>query len=693
MKKLFYLLFLFFISFSSCDLFEDSLENENSSIKEDNQTRSNWAAKWFVTTKKSCQVDITNKDFPLPATQVINSKYDINNHGDATLSNNQVLFNRSQKLEPVPYTLAEGSRTKGSKNGPNLEFYKREDWSDKIVIKNHDNGSYDNCYNDSEYNAGETLYYYFSFKNSGDASIPDAFKIDVYLDAVFVHDLTFDSWVIEPNGGVNWGWNIPYLTAGNHTISIILDGDNEITESNEGDNEYSRSFFVNGESSGINLIPYKPEGWGDNIVVKNTYTEGEPISLYDDPIYTTDSKLYLAVSYANAGTETINRAIKTALYIDGVEVRVIDYGEGNPFLAGHYRTHWNYAVNDIVLTAGTHTVKMKIDYDNQIAESNESDNEYSRTFTVIDLGGSDLANLQFYKKEDWSDKIVIKNHDNGSYDNCYDDSEFAAGESLYYYFSFKNSGTVSTPDSFYIDVYLDNEFVHDLNFNFWNIEPGHNSAWAWSIPNLTAGNHTLTIKLDSKNDVNESNENDNEYSRTFTVAGPLMDYESFEFVESRYFITKSDGSFLTGELSVNNSVLMLYGLGSISIQTIDNQNIIFKLTPNNSSTAITIIAYKAPEINSTSMTDILTWDSWVLTNSSHTTPDIGGIWTFTKSNSYIFEYSNGTTYMKGWDYADEASIYYGNYGGPYSGVAFIEEISSNYLYITDDVGYWYSFER
>ena len=56
------------------------------------------------------------------------------------------------------------------------------------------------------------------------------------------------------------------------------------------------------------------------------------------------------------------------------------------------------------LSAGTHTIKLVVDPDNEIAEINETDNEYSEIITVKE---SSPANLAFAQPAGWSDKIVV----------------------------------------------------------------------------------------------------------------------------------------------------------------------------------------------------------------------------------------------------------------------------------------------
>ncbi len=287
----------------------------------------------------------------------------------------------------------------------------------------------------------------------------------------------------------------------------------------------------------------------------------------------------------------------------------------------------------------------------------------------------------------WSDNIIL----NTSHEIYSDLQNINPNDDLYVMFSFTNNGSGSTETPFVVDLYFDDYKIWSVTIED-NVQPG---GWFWyyyGFINLAEGTHEIKVILDSENQVDESNEIDNEFTKTYTVSGPSAIYESFEFVESRYFITKTDGSFVVGALTANNNELTLSGFGTISIISIDDNNISFDLTLDKKTTTSTINAYKSEEVVSTTMTDMLTLDQWVLTGSSHLTPDIGGIWSFLKSSTYWFEYSNGTRYKKGWEYVDETTIHYGSYGGPYNGTATIDQITNTYLKILDE-NYYYEFER
>jgi hypothetical protein len=97
------------------------------------------------------------------------------------------------------------------------------------------------------------------------------------------------------------------------------------------------------------------------------------------PIYTTDT-LYVDWAAINNGTGATSATFYTKLYVDGVEKQ--SWYTPPPL-------NVNYSVNVIdysigTLSAGTHTIKIVADSTNAVDESNETDNEYTKTITVFE---------------------------------------------------------------------------------------------------------------------------------------------------------------------------------------------------------------------------------------------------------------------------------------------------------------------
>jgi len=250
-----------------------------------------------------------------------------------------------------------------------------------------------------------------------------------------------------------------------------------------------------------NLTPYQPTGWSDKIVVSKTTGTNTDSS----PLYTTDT-LYVDWAVINNGTAATAARFYNKLYVDGVERQ--SWYIDPPLNANYYTYVTDYSIG--TLSAGTHTIKIATDTTGAISESNESDNEYTKTITVT---ASTLPNLTPYQPTGWSDKIVVSKTTGTNTDS----SPLYTTDTLYVDWAVINNGTVATAATFYTKLYVDG-----VERNSWYTDPPLNvnyytSATDYSIGTLSAGTHTIKIATDTTGVISESNETDNEYTKTITV--------------------------------------------------------------------------------------------------------------------------------------------------------------------------------
>jgi len=128
---------------------------------------------------------------------------------------------------------------------PNLLPYKPQYWDDKIVVSNKQ-GTYTDDNNITEC---ETVYIDYAYINNGEADAKKGYKINLYID-----NNSVETYTINEDYGPNVYWyrydfTYNFNTSGNHIITLIVDEDNNVIESNEGDNEYSKNIYVNPCSS------------------------------------------------------------------------------------------------------------------------------------------------------------------------------------------------------------------------------------------------------------------------------------------------------------------------------------------------------------------------------------------------------------------------------------------------------------
>ena len=85
-----------------------------------------------------------------------------------------------------------------------------------------------------------------------------------------------------------------------------------------------------------------------------------------------------------------------------------------------------------------------------VNESNEEDNEYTKTITVS-FASPDKPNLVFYQKQGWSDETIVSKRSSASAD----DWPLKPSDKLYVSWCIKNIGGVKTSKEFRVNLYVD----------------------------------------------------------------------------------------------------------------------------------------------------------------------------------------------------------------------------------------------
>ena len=126
-----------------------------------------------------------------------------------------------------------------------------------------------------------------------------------------------------------------------------------------------------------NLRPHQPRDWSDRIVVSNVKDTHSDSSVLRD----TDD-LYVDFAVLNAGTASVTESFRVELFVDGRLARAFESerSSSSPLMSNYFTSWSDYWIGR--LSPGTHTLKIVADSEDSVSESNERDNEYSRTITV-----------------------------------------------------------------------------------------------------------------------------------------------------------------------------------------------------------------------------------------------------------------------------------------------------------------------
>jgi uncharacterized repeat protein (TIGR01451 family) len=215
--------------------------------------------------------------------------------------------------------------------------------------------------------------------------------------------------------------------------------------------------------------------------------------------------IFVDVAMNNGGNGPASQAFTTELYLDGVLQRT--FAQLLPIAPG--ATARNVDVTLGPLSAGQHTLRVRVDAGTSVPETNEADNELVRTFTVLPGPAPNLT----------PGSIVVSNTTGTTTDTPL----FQVTDSVFVDFSLTNNGQLVTGVASTADVFLDNALVSQKTISA-TLGVGQ-SAGAVDFPlgSLAAGSHTIRVVLDSGNVLAESNEADNEFTKTFAVnAAPTI---------------------------------------------------------------------------------------------------------------------------------------------------------------------------
>ncbi|GAF99841.1 unnamed protein product, partial [marine sediment metagenome] len=230
---------------------------------------------------------------------------------------------------------------------PDLLPYQPPGWDNKLVISNTTGGSSSSStiYDD------ETVYVDWSCANLGNADAGH-FRYGLYLDGVRKWYVDKTSLAANTYSSATDSSFTP-LDAGWHTFKIVCDYDGEVPESNEGNNEYSRSYLITARPK-ADLTPYKPGNWDYKIPIGTSQLPWSYTHSYSGPYYS-DQTLYFNWGSNNQGSATAS----------GYTVRVQVTGTGGSIWDWTNQStspgYWSHLINDQScgpLSVGSHTFKL-----------------------------------------------------------------------------------------------------------------------------------------------------------------------------------------------------------------------------------------------------------------------------------------------------------------------------------------------
>jgi hypothetical protein len=437
--------------------------------------------------------------------------------------------------------------------GPNLTGFTPEGWDGPLVISPF-KGQTPVGQTGGQTEVGRDQYVTFAIANFGDTGTETPFFVDLYYDEYLVQRFPMEV-ALSASHFVSWSDfdRLPQavrLSPGIHTLRLVIDATDLVTESDETDNVIEIAVEWTGTAvplrapdpvKGVNLTAYSPSEWaaslvasafeGDLLIVKRPF---EPSSEVQTPIDSPLSALgdtFVAYGIANTGFLSQPGDVFVDLYLDD---KLVLRDRWTQMLA-HQRVNrspWGDLAGVVRIAPGRHTLRLVIDPNNLVLETDESDNVVTREFDwsadapdaskrpvweAAELQVPDvllLPNLVPGWLWQWDGPIVV---DSVSGTNT--DGPLTVGDPVYIDMVVFNKSVVDATSDFVVDIYFDDELVHILNLS--GLSPAKSfrivQDWAGLMRNarVTAGTHVLKMVIDPDDRVREADETDNVFEKQF----------------------------------------------------------------------------------------------------------------------------------------------------------------------------------
>lgn len=224
----------------------------------------------------------------------------------------------------------------------------------------------------AEFSSSDPIYLDFTMSNTGNAPAGVPFVAEVFVDGVLKRTVSRPLPLVQGASVQALDVELGPLPSGQHTVLVRIDGARDVTESTKADNEIARTFTV----AGPNLAP------GTIVVSK---TAGTTV---DTPIFQTSDAVFVDYSLTNAGGVVTGVATTAEVFLDGN--LVTQFNVSDTLGSGQSAGEVDLALGS--LAAGSHTIRVVLDAGGVLAETDETDNVFTKDFfvnsppTIADIG-------------------------------------------------------------------------------------------------------------------------------------------------------------------------------------------------------------------------------------------------------------------------------------------------------------------
>jgi hypothetical protein len=238
-------------------------------------------------------------------------------------------------------------------------------------------------------------YVRYSVENQGLSSARTRVWVHLFLDDVLVEAVFWDAAIVgNPLARPEWDglYDALRLSPGDHTLKMVVDPADLIAESDETNNTFETRLTWEVGPVGPkplvmvtpapeppvpltlpNLVPGWKFGWDGPIIVSH-----DAGSFRDGPL-TIDAPVFVDIVVSNQSPAGSDGGFSVDLFLDDRRVGGLTFTGDVRGTSVLWREDWDGLAQGIEITEGAHTLRLVIDPDDSVLESNEDDNVYEKT--------------------------------------------------------------------------------------------------------------------------------------------------------------------------------------------------------------------------------------------------------------------------------------------------------------------------